>query len=346
MARAKFDKFVHEHGRKYDSVAEHERRFAIFKENLDIIAKHNTEGHSWKMGINKFTDMTDAEYQAGLTYITPATPGEFSPYTPKSKMALEDLPAEVDWRTKGALTPVKDQGSCGSCWAFATAAMVESYAYLTNQTLVQLSTQQVTSCTPNELMCGGLGGCMGNIVQYGLLYTQLFGLVKESEYPYVSGHSGQSEQCIYDPKGTPPSATVMGYELLPRNNYEAVMNHLATVGPLAVGMDASNWGRYDSGVFNGCDFDSNIGINHAIQLVGYGTDATEGDYWIVRNSWGPGWGEDGFIRMARNNPARCGVNSTPLSGVACVNDGQESQNVCGICGLLFDVSYPIGATLL
>ena len=93
------------------------------------------------------------------------------------------------------------------------------------------------------------------------------------------------------------------------------MQHLAEVGPLAVSVYASSWGAYSGGVFEGCSYDSNIALNHAVQLVGYGSDPADGDYWIVRNSWGPGWGEDGYIRLKRT--AECGMNSTPM-----VSDGQ------------------------
>ena len=95
------------------------------------------------------------------------------------------------------------------------------------------------------------------------------------------------------------------------------MQHLAEVGPLAVSVYASSWGAYSGGVFEGCSYDSNIALNHAVQLVGYGSDPTDGDYWIVRNSWGPGWGEDGYIRLRRDAAAQCGTDSSPADGSAC-----------------------------
>merc|ERR1711929_15388 len=96
------------------------------------------------------------------------------------------------------------------------------------------------------------------------------------------------------------------------------MTHLAEVGPLGVAVYASGWGGYSSGVYSGCAYDSNIALNHAVQLVGYGTDPAEGDYWIVRNRWGTGWGEGGYIRLARDAEAQCGTDSTPMDGTACV----------------------------
>lgn len=100
------------------------------------------------------------------------------------------------------------------------------------------------------------------------------------------------------------------------------METLVHSGPVAISVDATVWHSYESGIFNGCPYDKSIVLNHAVQLVGYGS-SDEGDYWIVRNSWGPTWGEDGFIRLKRENISKCGVDESPLSGAACVNDGQE-----------------------
>ena len=117
-------------------------------------------------------------YPSGYKHL-PANAGNFSTISKPTK----DLPAEVDWRTKGAITNIKDQGHCGSCWAFSTTEMIESYAAIATGTLANLSTQQVTSCTPNPLSCGGGGGCVGSIPQLGYNYVQLFGLAREDDYP-------------------------------------------------------------------------------------------------------------------------------------------------------------------
>merc|ERR1711936_782862 len=213
--------------------------------------------------------------------------------------SVKDLPASVDWREKGAVTPVKNQGQCGSCWAFATTAMIESYAAIATGNLPVLSSQQVTSCTPNPLSCGGTGGCMGSIPQLAYTYIQLFGHASEDDYPYTSGSTTQTGDCMYDFDGTAPVTGLTGYNTLTANDQDAVMTHLAEVGPLAVAVYASGWGGYSGGVYDGCSYDSNIALNHAVQLVGYGTDC----------SGGP---------------------------------GSDEQHVCGQCGVLFDVSYPLG----
>merc|ERR1712154_690352 len=154
----------------------------------------------------------------------------------------------------------------------------------------------------------------------------------------------ETGDCMYDFMNTAPVVGITGYNTLAPNDQDAVMAHLAEHGPLAVAVYASGWGGYGGGVYTGCSFDHNIALNHAVQLVGYGTDEAEGDYWIVRNSWGPNWGEGGYIRLQRQATAQCGTDSTPMDGTACVGGpGNDEQHVCGQCGVLFDVSYPLGA---
>ena len=163
-------------------------------------------------------------------------------------------------------------------------------------------------------------------------------------FSYTSGTTTDTGDCMYDFMNTAPVVGITGYNTMPPNDQEAVMTHLAEKGPLAVAVYASGWGGYGGGVYDGCSFDSNIALNHAVQLVGYGTDETEGDYWLVRNSWGSGWGEGGYIRLQRQATPQCGTDSTPMDGTACVGGpGNDEQHVCGQCGVLFDVSYPLGA---
>jgi len=345
-ARLQFAKFMADHEKMYGTRSEELYRFEVFNTNLKKIMEHNEAGHSYKMGINEFSDLTQEEFESrhlgGYKGFNQhhATNVLSSSGSPKVN---SNLPESVDWRDKGVVSPVKNQGHCGSCWAFATTAVIESYAAINGGGDVPiLSTQQVTSCAPNTLNCGGTGGCYGSIAQLGYSYIQLFGHVTEEDYPYKSGTSGQTGSCGYDISDTPPVVGLTGYDSI-SNDQDAIMNHLATVGPLAVSVAASQWGSYSSGVFTGCSFDANIAINHAVVLVGYGTDAVDGDYWIVRNSWGSSWGEDGYIRLQRQSKAQCGVNSTPMDGTACVGGpGNDEQTVCGQCGILFDVSYPLG----
>merc|ERR1712042_279805 len=336
-----FAKFQQEHNKEYKTRAEHNHRFNVFAENVKKINEHNSAGHSYQKGINQFSDLTDAEFKAQYLggYKGLAAPAGKTTSEQPARKAIKDLPASVDWRDAGAVTDVKNQGQCGSCWAFATTEMIESYAQISSNEMVELSTQQVTSCTPNPTSCGGVGGCKGSIAQLGYNYIQLFGHTTEESWPYVSGSNGQTGSCDFDMETTAPVVTLKGYNTLPPNNQEAVMNHLATVGPLAVNVDASLWHTYTGGIFDGCDFNENIEINHVVQLVGYTPDA-----WIIRNSWSEAWGEEGYIRLAKTVEPGCGTDSSPLSGTGCAGGpGSDVQHVCGQCGMLFDASYPLGA---
>jgi len=339
----KWAQFKEEFGKQYHTRSEQQRRFNIFSENLKKYEEHNKSGASWNMAVNQFSDLTEAEFEAfhmgGYKKTPVMATSNMEGLTVKR---AKDLPASVDWRDKGAVTPVKDQGGCGSCWAFCTTEMIESYAAISTNNLPVLSAQQVTSCTPNTLSCGGTGGCMGSIPQLGYTYLQLFGHVTEDDWPYTSG-SGATGDCEYDYNGMPPAVGLTGYNTLTPNDQDAVMTHLAEVGPLAVAVYASGWGGYGGGIYDGCSYDSNIALNHAVQLVGYGTDESLGDYWIVRNSWGERWGEDGYIRLRRDSAAQCGTDSSPMDGTACSGGpGSDQQHVCGQCGVLFDTSYPLG----
>jgi len=338
-----FAKFREQYNKVYKTKSEHFRRSTIFAENLKKYEEHNKSGASWTMGINEFSDLTQEEFEAMYTggYKKMPVPTGTVPAQRQTKKA-KDLPAEVDWRN--VTTAVKNQGQCGSCWAFCTTEMIESYYALETGNMLDLSSQQVTSCTPNPVSCGGTGGCMGSIAQLGFTYIQLFGHQTDADYPYVSGTTTNTEDCAYDYDNAPPAVGITGYNVLPSNDQDAVMTHLAEVGPLAVAVYASKWGSYHGGVFSGCAFDENIALNHAVQLVGYGTDADLGDYWLVRNSWGPSWGEGGYIRLQRQAEAQCGTDTSPLDGTACEGGpGNDVQHVCGQCGVLFDISFPLGA---
>jgi len=340
-AKYQFASFKEKYGKQYNSRAEHDLRFNIFKAYLAKMEEHNKSGATWWMAVNQFSDFTEAEFESLYLggYKRMPSSGVGGPSNMVVKSAAE-LPDSVDWREKGAVTPVKNQGGCGSCWAFAATETIESFAQIETGVLPVLSAQQVTSCTPNTLQCGGNGGCQGSIPQLAFSYIQLFGHVTDDDYPY-NAHTGT---CEYDFQNTVPVVGITGYNTLEANNQDAVMTHLAEVGPLAIAVAASPMQGYGGGVFNGCSYTSNIVLNHAVQLVGYGSDAKSGDYWIVRNSWGAGWGEHGYIRLARDATAQCGVDSSPMSGTACMGGpGNDEQHVCGQCGVLFDCTFPLGA---
>jgi len=346
----KFRDFKLKYKKTYRSIDEEIDRLKIFRANLAEIEAHNSGRSSYKKGVNQFTDLTKEEFKD--TYLGLKTfPSSLSSAERRLREArntTRQLPDSVNWVDEGAVTGVKNQGACGSCWAFSLTSQVESYNYLATGQLVELSTQQVTSCTPNTLSCGGTGGCRGSVTQLGFNYLQLFGAVADADWPYVSGTTGDGGQCDYDLNKMTPVVGMAGYNSLTPNDEDAIMHHIAEVGPLAIAADASNWGSYQGGVFDGCSFEENISINHGIQLVGYGTEfgpLGTFDYWLVRNSWGESWGENGYIKLKRTN--QCGVNQTPMDGTACVGGpGNDQQNVCGMCGMYLDTTFPLGVHMM
>jgi len=348
LLEEEFQNFKKSFGKVYKTQSEEERRFAIFADNLKDITTHNAGSSTYKRGVNEWTDLTQKEwedlYLGGYKHIAVHHRAGDS-----NKVSVEDLPSKVDWREKGVITPVKNQGHCGSCWAFGTTEQVESYTALATNETVELSAQQVTSCTPNPLTCGGTGGCMGSTPPLGYNYVQLFGQVKEEDYPYMSGTTAETEECGYDLSTKKPVASITGYDNLPANDQAAIMNHIANVGPLAISVAANGFKDYSSGVFDGCDYDENIQLNHSVQLVGYGSDFSPAgvvDYWLVRNSWGTNFGEDGYIRMLRETEPRCGTDTTTSGHVCEGGPGNDILHVCGMCGMLFETSFPLGAHLL
>jgi cathepsin L len=327
-----------------NSQAERVHRITFYH-NLERIRKHNSEEQSYKMGINQFTDNSQDELKAYMGYDhTMALKMRESQVSEvyQHGVALGDLPESVDWRMKGIITPVKNQGGCGSCWAFGSTESIESYVAINTGALLVMSPQFFVDCAPNPNDCGGTGGCGGSIPELAFNYTAMSGgQTLESLYPYT----GQDGTCN---SGVKRVATVTGYVKLPSNNYTAIMGAVATVGPLAINVAAMPWQLYSSGVFTGCPQPpQDVDIDHVVQLVGYGTDSVGGDYWLVRNSWGTGWGEAGYIRVQRmsSNMQFCSSDSEPSDGTGCTG-GPSQVNVCGSCGLWYDVSYPTGASLV
>jgi cathepsin L len=301
---------------------------------MNEIQKHNQDpSKTWKKGVNQFTDRTHEEFRKLLGYRPKTQFKEFK--ATYEGPILKDLPPTVDWRTKHIITAVKDQGACGSCWSFGTAETLESYYALKTGKLVVLSEQQILDCTPNPRDGGGTGGCGGGTTE--IAYNQIIqmgGLSSEASYPYISG-GGQDFTCHFNKSDV--VAKISGFTSLPSNQYAPIMTVLATIGPLAINVDASSWASYDSGVFDGCS-QTNVDIDHVVQLVGYGTDPNYGPYWLIRNSWSESYGEDGYIRVKRSENAGCGMDSKPQDGTGC-NGGPSEIQVCGECGLWFDTNF-------
>ncbi|KAL4464826.1 hypothetical protein ABPG74_011387 [Tetrahymena malaccensis] len=347
-----FDQYVTDFSKGYaPNSSEYHMRKTIFNKKLQAIISFNSQSGTYKKGVNQFTDQSEQELENQTHgYVSSGLKSSFTSQSrllssTLSNVTLQDLPASVDWREKDVVTPVKDQGKCGSCWAFASAATIESHAAIASGKLKTLSTQQLVSCAQNSYNCGGVGGCHGSIAELAFSYVQLFGLTSDYKYSYSSYQGVEEGSCSFNPDKQSVEVMLDGYLKLTSNSYEDIMVALATVGPLAVAVDASKWHDYEGGVFDGCDYTANMNVNHAVVLVGYGTDEVEGDYWLVRNSWGTKFGENGYIRLRRESQTKCGVDYTPLKGQAC--KGQEAPTrVCGQCAILYDASYPLNVRVV
>jgi len=247
------------------------------------------------------------------------------------------VPDSVDWREKGIVTAVKDQGRCGSCWTFGTAETIESYYALKYgvQKIMDLSEQQILDCTPNPNDCGGTGGCGGGTAQLAMdRIIAMGGITTEWTYPYIS-YYGEAEKCKFASNITSnPFAELVSWTHLPTNNQDAVISALATMGPLIINVDANGWAHYETGIYDGCN-QTYPDINHVVELVGYAPD-----YWIIRNSWNTGWGEMGYIRVRKTPVASCGTDLNPQDGDIC-NNGPKTVQVCGACGVVYDSTYPV-----
>merc|ERR1719232_2287972 len=254
---------------------------------------------------------------------------------------IDELAASVDLRRKLNKTFMepKSQGSCGSCWAVAAAGAIETAADIRGQG-VEVSYEQLVDCVANPRQCGGQGGCRGATAELAFDYVKKHGISKKSDYTgYQSGGDGKCRP------PTRPALVTAGFKRLETNKMMPLMLAVSR-GPVAVSAHASPWHSYKKGVFDGCKKDAVI--NHAVLMMGYGTKRVKKKttpYWLIRNSWGRDWGEDGYLNLLRHTEENsyCGTDYEPLKGTGC-KGGPATVPVCGMCGILSDSSHPVIVT--
>ncbi|KAL1509140.1 hypothetical protein ABEB36_003925 [Hypothenemus hampei] len=285
-----FQSFKAAHGKTYSNQVEEMTRFNIFQENLKNIEEHNAlyaQGLvTYNKSINQFTDMTDEEFQALLTLHAKPT----LKTTPYVKLGVE-IPTSVDWRSEGYVTGVKDQGNCGSCWAFSLTGSTEGAYYRKHKSLVSLSEQQLVDCNTVD------AGCNGGALDASFPYIEKYGLESEASYPYTA----KDGTCKYD--ASKVVTKVSSYHSISRDE-SSLEEAVATIGPVSVAMDATYLSSYSSGIYSSSKC-SPSGLNHGVLVVGYGTE-NGSKYWIVKNSWGASWGEQGYFKLLRG-VNECGV---------------------------------------
>jgi len=353
-----FESFIELHGRAYrQDTAEYQDRKALYEQRLNDAELHNSNPNRlWTAGVNKLWDWTESELQTLRGWDGSMTSDGGSSRTVRKNAAFlqqeSDLPKEKIWSDLTMAKHVKNQADCGSCWAIAAATVLEGHAEIFSGKPRSFSAQQIVMCTPNPRHCGGDGGCKGATAELAMDWVLKHGCAEEFQVPY-SGHDGacpdigrsaklEMAQIFTDSSSTPitPGAAAFGmtgWETLPKNEYEPLARAIAERGPVAVSVAADTWFSYESGIFNGCGKDAVI--DHAVVAMGYG-EADGHKYWVIQNSWGREWGENGHIRLERHDGNDyCGMNNDPQKGVAC--EGETTPvPVCGMCGVLFDSVMP------
>jgi len=276
-----FISFIAKFGKSYKNMAEYSRRAELFKHTANFISEHNNEERTYTLGVNHLSDWTEAEYKKLLGFKV----GNRKSEAPIVKYSPYELPTTVDWVTAGAVTPVKNQGSCGSCWTFSTTGALEGANFIASGTLLAFSEQQLIDCDPQNNGCGG----GDSFLAYEYFETSF--VETETQYPYV----GVNGTCTYNPTSN-TGVLVTDWTTVQPRDVEQMKAALAEA-PLSVNLEASAvFKSYTSGVF--ADPTCGNQHNHAVLAVGYGVDTTGVEYWVVKNSWGTGWGEGGYIRMA------------------------------------------------
>ncbi|KAL1524241.1 hypothetical protein AB1Y20_019146 [Prymnesium parvum] len=289
-----FEEFTRYHRRTYVD-SERALRRAIFEENLNLITQRNSDGDLGRHWVNKFSDVSEEEFRAThLGYKPKANASDAQPEL-ELPLTVSSAASSIDWRSHSpsVLTPVKDQGQCGSCWAFSATEQIETDVAMSTGKLYTLAPQQIVSCDHTDM------GCNGGNTETAYKYVAKEGLEAESSYPYKSGNTGSSGQCKYSKSKS--VVTIQSYKTVSRFGVsEGKMLTQIQKSPISVCVDASKWQTYRSGIMGkSCG----TSLDHCVQAVGY--NANEG-YWIVRNSWNTDWGVDGYIYVKEGVDA-CGI---------------------------------------
>lgn len=287
------------HHKKYQNEVEEMGRRGMWEKNLNHINQHNLEAslglHTYTLGVNHMSDLTKEEM---LKIFAPLRlPKDFKINPTPLNATKAEVPESVDWRKAGLVTSVKNQGQCGSCWAFSAAEALEGLLAKTTGTLMSLSPQNLVDCSSKY----GTNGCNGGLMHEAFEYViNNQGIDSAASYPYEA----EVETCQYS--ASYKAASCSSYYFVYKNE-QSLKEACAAIGPISIAIDASDIMQYTSGVYYNplCGKD----LNHGVLLVGYGTDDITGlDYWLIKNSWGPNWGENGYIRMARNQNQMCGIS--------------------------------------
>ncbi|KAI3734702.1 hypothetical protein L6452_14177 [Arctium lappa] len=307
----RFTAFIQKHGKQYSTREEYLHRLGVFSKNLLRAAEHQLLDPTAVHGVTPFSDLSEEEFETLFLGVKGGgidrKNGELGTAPP---MEVKDLPDDFDWREKGAVTDVKMQGPCGACWAFSTTGVIEGANFIATGKLLTLSEQQLVdcdhTCDPSEedaCDSGCSGGLMTNAYNY---LIKAGGIESEESYPYTA----KSGKCKFDAEKI--AVKVSNFTSI-TGDEDQMAAHLVKHGPLAVGLNAVFMQTYIGGV--SCPLIcSKRRVNHGVLLVGYGSKGFSilrlgnKPYWIIKNSWGKQWGENGYYRLCRGH-SMCGMNT-------------------------------------
>merc|ERR1712127_16503 len=285
-----------EYGKTYGTKSEFEFRSAQFKETLAHIEEQNSGNNTHTLGVNHMSDWTEAEYNQLLGYKPSLRTGE------KKEAKILDTSSnaeDINWVTKGAVTPVKNQGQCGSCWVFSSTGSIEGAEFLHGtKSLTSLSEQQLVDCSKQN------DACQGGLMDYAFEYVKTNPLMREADYAYTGHHSTFSKCKYVESKGV---GHVKGFEDVTPKSLDQMKAALA-MGPVSVAIEAdkSIFQSYRSGVITSKTCGTKL--DHGVLAVGHGTDGGD-EYILVKNSWGASWGVEGYVKIGANDV--CGILMQP-----------------------------------
>jgi C1A family cysteine protease len=301
-----FTRFQERFNKKYETIVEFESRFQIFKENLRGIIQHNMDKtQNFTMAVNQFTDLTQTEFKE--KYVGGLKSVEVGSYGCKSfSSGASGLPDSIDWRAKGAVTSVKDQGQCGSCWTFSATGAAEGAWAISKGQLIDLSEQELVDCATG--INYGSHGCSGGQMEGAFKYLIEHGQCTLASYPYTA-KDGSCHSCSAVAHFSSCSDV--------KPNDQLSLKAAVSTQPVAIAIEADT--RYFQSYSSGVLTSSSCGtqLDHGVLIVGYGVENGQ-KYWLVKNSWSASWGENGYVKIARS----------------------DSTNDAGICGIAMDPSFP------
>ena len=290
-----YNKYLNHYRKDYNNTPDYWRHYYNFRDNMQKIKMHNAQKKSWTMGTNTFTDISPEDFKR--MYLKPMSPGQHG----YSKFMIDKsitIPDSIDWRTENVVTNIKDQGQCGSCWAFSAVGAIEGAHAKKTGNLTSLSEQNLVDCAQNYGCEGCNGGLMGPAMEY-VHYNG--GIDTEASYPYEA----EDDTCRYNK--TNRGATVSTVVNITAGDVDSLLYAIATVGPISVAIDAEfDFQTYMSGIYSSTEC-SKESLDHGVLVVGYGVSPSGKKYYIIKNSWGSLWGMNGYVYWDRDIPNMCGI---------------------------------------